>query len=106
MTRFGDKALRHTFVFGPVFMLHSSFFGVLESPADIPVFRTGIERNQPIAVLAVRLEPVANFLSPLAEYLGAFRAFDFDLFVDHGMLRSQAFCFARLKRLFKGLLKL
>jgi hypothetical protein len=99
-------ALRRRFVFGPRVKRHSHLFGAHESPADIPVFRTRIERNQPIAVLAVRLEPVANFLSPLAEYLRAFRAFDFDLFVDHGMLRSQAVYFPRLKRLFKSLLKL
>jgi hypothetical protein len=38
-----------------------------------------------IAVLAVRLEPVADFLRPLSEYLRAFRAFDFYFFVDHEM---------------------
>jgi hypothetical protein len=86
MTRFADRALRHTFDFGPGFNRHSYFFGVLESPADISIFRTGVERNEPIAVLAVRLEPVADFLRPLSEYLRAFRAFDFYFFVDHEML--------------------
>jgi hypothetical protein len=86
MTRFADRALRHTFVFGSGFNHHSYFFGVLESPADIPIFRTGIKRNQLIAVLAVRLEPIADFLRPLSEYLRAFRAFDFYFFVDHEML--------------------
>jgi hypothetical protein len=101
-------ALRRRFVFRPRFKRHSHLFGAHERPADIPVFRTAIERNEQIAVLAVRLEPVADFLSPLPEYLRAFRAFDFDLFVDHEMLRnqSQAFCLARLKRLFEDLLKL
>src|ERR1700730_16728975 len=89
MTRFADLALRHTFVFGPGFNRHSHLFGAHESPADIPVFRTGIERNQPIAVLAVRLEPVADFLRTLAEYLRAFRAFDFYFFVDHEMPLNQ-----------------
>jgi hypothetical protein len=86
MTRFGDRALRHTFVFGPGFKRHSHLFGAHESPADISIFRTGVERNQPIAVLAVRLEPVADFLRALSEYLRAFRASYFYFFVDHEML--------------------
>jgi hypothetical protein len=86
MTRFAHLALRHTFVFGLGFNRHSHLFGAHESPADIPVVRTGIERNQPIAVLAVRLEPVADFLRTLSQYLRAFRAFDFYSFVDHEML--------------------
>jgi hypothetical protein len=81
-----DLALCHTLVFGLSFNRHSHFFGAHESPADIPVFRTGIERNQPIAMLAVRLEPVADFLRRLSEYLRAFRASDFYFFVDHEML--------------------
>jgi hypothetical protein len=46
-------------------------------------------------MLAVRLEPVADFLRPLSEHLRAFRAFDFYFFVDHEMpLNSMsAFCF-------------
>jgi hypothetical protein len=71
-------ALRQTFL-----KRHSHLFGAHESPTDIPVFRTGIERNQPIAVLAIRLEPVADFLGPLSEYLRALRTFDFYFFVDH-----------------------
>jgi hypothetical protein len=39
------RALRHTFVFGPGFKRHSHFFGAHESPTDISIFRTGIERN-------------------------------------------------------------
>ena len=100
-------ALRHRFVFGPSFKRHSHLFGALESPVDVPVFRAAIERNQPIAMLAVRLEPVADVLSPLPEYLRALRAFDSDFFVDHEMPRNhwQASCVPRLKGLFKGLLK-
>jgi hypothetical protein len=76
--------LRRRFVSGAgFFKRHSHLFGAHESPADIPVFRAVIERNQPIAMVTVGLEPVADSLSPLAEYLRAFRAFDFDLFVDH-----------------------
>jgi hypothetical protein len=89
MTRFGDRALRDTFVFGTGFNRHSYFFGVLESPADISIFRTCIECNQPIAVLAVRLEPVADFLRALSGYLRAFRASYFYFFVDHEMLLTE-----------------
>jgi hypothetical protein len=86
LTATADLAVRRRFVFGLGFNRHSHLFGARESPSDIPVFRTGIERNQSIAVLAVRLEPVADFLRPLSEYLRAFRAFDFYFFVDHEML--------------------
>jgi hypothetical protein len=75
--------LRRTFGFWPGFKHHPHFFGVQESAADIFIFRTGIERNQPIAMLAVGLESVADFLRPLPEYLRAFRAFDFDFVVGH-----------------------
>jgi hypothetical protein len=85
-----DLDLCHT-LFEPGFNRHSQLFGAHERPADILVFRTGIERNQPIAVLAVRLKPVADILGPLSEYLRAFRAFDFHFFVDHEMpLKSDA----------------
>jgi hypothetical protein len=30
-------------------------------------------------------KPIAGILRPLSEYLRAFRAFDFDFIVDHGM---------------------
>jgi hypothetical protein len=79
-----DGTLRRNFVFRPgLKQHHAHLFGVHESPADIPVFRSAIERNQPIAMRAVGLEPVADFLRPLAEYLRAFRAFDFYFVVDH-----------------------
>jgi hypothetical protein len=80
-----DPALRQNFVFWPGFKHHAHLFGAHESPADIPILRSGIERNQPIAMLAVGLEPVADFLRPLPEHLRAFRAFDFYFFVDHEM---------------------
>jgi hypothetical protein len=70
-------------VLGAGFKRHSQLFGAHERPADILIFRTGIERNQPIAMLAVRLKSVADFLRPLSKYLRALRAFDFDFFVDH-----------------------
>jgi hypothetical protein len=99
---FPDHALplRHRFVLGPRIKRHSDLFGAHESPADIPVFRTGIERNQTIAVLAVRLKPVADFLRALSEYLGAFRAFDFYFFFNHEICpanRSQHSAFPRLR---------
>jgi hypothetical protein len=84
-----ELALRCRFVFGLGIKRHSHLLGAHESAADIPIFRTGIERNQPIAVLAVRLKPVADFLRPLSEYLRAFCAFDFYFFVDHEMPLNQ-----------------
>jgi hypothetical protein len=85
LTAIADLAWRRRFFSRLGFKRHSHVSGARESPADIPVFRTGIESNQPIAVLAVRLKPVADFLRPLPEYLRAFCAFDFYFFVDHEM---------------------
>ena len=45
LTAIADRALHHTFVFGPGFKCRSHFFGDHESPTDISIFRTGIERN-------------------------------------------------------------
>jgi hypothetical protein len=67
------------------FERNPQFFCAREGASDVPIFGSGIERNQSIAVLAIRLKPVADFLRPLSEYLGAFRAFYFYFFVDHGM---------------------
>ena len=89
LTEIADRALQHAFVFGLGIKRHSHLLGAHESAADIPIFRTGIERNQPIAVLAVRLKPVADFLRPLSEHLRASRAFDFYFFVDHEMPLNQ-----------------
>jgi hypothetical protein len=98
--------LRRTFGFWPGFEHRAQLFGAQESPADISIFRTGIERNQPIAVLAVGLKPVADFLRPLSEYLRAFRAFDFYFVVDHEppLNAMAAFCLPWLKGLLEGLL--
>jgi hypothetical protein len=78
-----DRVLGYISVRRSGFKCHSHFFGALEGSADISIVRTRIEGNEPIAVLAVRLEPIADFLRPLPEYLRAFRAFDFYFFVDH-----------------------
>ncbi|MGZ5874909.1 MAG: hypothetical protein ACXWKP_22645 [Bradyrhizobium sp.] len=78
----GDLAWRRGFGFGR-FECRAYLFGAREGPADISIFRTDIKRNQPIAVLAVGLESVADPLRPFAEYLRAFGAFDFHFFVDH-----------------------
>lgn len=86
LTAITDRALRQTLALGPGFEYRPHFFGAHERAADISVFRTGIERDEPIAVLAIGLEPVADFLRPLPEYLRAFRASDFDYFVDHEKL--------------------
>jgi hypothetical protein len=45
LTAIANRTLRHTFVLGPGFKRHSHFFGAHESPTDIFIFRTGIERN-------------------------------------------------------------
>jgi hypothetical protein len=55
-----------------------------EGTTDIPILGTSIERDQSIAVLAVRLKSAAYILRPLSEYLRAFCAFDFDFLVNHG----------------------
>ena len=65
---------------------NSYFFCTHERPADVPVLGTGVERDQSIAMLAVRLKAVPKILRPLAKDHRALRAFDFDFFVDHGML--------------------
>jgi hypothetical protein len=106
LTAIGDRALRRTFGLGPGFKCHSHFLGAHQSPADISVFRTGIERNHPIAVMAVRLVPVADSLRPLPEYLRAFRAFDSYFFFDHEMSPDsmRAFCLPWFKDLSIGLL--
>jgi hypothetical protein len=51
------------------FERNSHFSCTREGAADVPVFGTGIERDQSIAVLAVRLKSVADILRPLSEYL-------------------------------------
>jgi hypothetical protein len=51
------------------FERNSHFSCTREGAADVPIFGSGIERNQSITVLAIRLKPVADFLRPLSEYL-------------------------------------
>jgi hypothetical protein len=82
----------------------SYFFGAREGTTDICVLGTAIERDQSIAVLAVRLKSVTNFLRSLSEYLRAFRAFDFYFFVNHGMPQKAKRAFSYSE--FKGLLML
>jgi hypothetical protein len=79
----GARACSRNLTLEPGFQRHSHFFGAHESPADIYIFRSGVKRNQSIAVPAVRLKPVAYSLRPLPKNLRAFRAFYFDFFVDH-----------------------
>ncbi|MEO7144174.1 MAG: hypothetical protein ABI165_11820 [Bryobacteraceae bacterium] len=73
---------------GPGFEQHSHFPGADQRTADISVFRCGVEGNHPIAMLAVGLETVADFLRPLTEKLRALRTFDFDFFIDHGLAQK------------------
>jgi hypothetical protein len=68
---------------------HSHFFSAFERSTDISIVRASIERYYPIAVLAVRLEAIANVSRPLAEYLRAFGAFNFYFFVSHEMSRHR-----------------
>jgi hypothetical protein len=63
---------------------NSRFPSTHKGTTDIPILGTGIERDQPIAMLAVRLKAVPKILRPLSKYHRAFGAFDFDLFIDHG----------------------
>jgi hypothetical protein len=70
----------------PCHFRHKSHFPCVgEGAADVPVLGSGVERNQPVAVPAVGLKSVADFLRPLPEDLRALRAFDFYFFVNHGM---------------------
>ena len=80
----------------------SHFFGAHEGTTDVPVLGTGIERDQSIAVLTVRLKSVTDFLGALSEYHRAFRASDFYFFVNHGMPQKAKRPFSYLD--FKGLL--
>ncbi|HWZ06298.1 MAG TPA: hypothetical protein VNY53_05230, partial [Bradyrhizobium sp.] len=59
------------------------FPGARQRLADILVIGAHVEGDQPIAMLAIGLKSVADLAGALAKNLRAFRAFDFDLFVDH-----------------------
>jgi hypothetical protein len=63
---------------------NSHFFSAREGTTDIPVLGTGIERDQSIAMLAVRLKAIANLLRPLSKHHRTFGASDFDLIINHG----------------------
>ena len=67
------------------FERNSHLFSAHEGTTDIPVLGTGVERDQSVTVLAVRLKSVADILRPLSENLRAFGAFDFDFVVNHEM---------------------
>ena len=97
----GDRSLCRLFLTGGLALgldCQSYFLGANQRFANVSVFRIVVERNQPIAVRAVRLKPVSDSLCTLAKSLRALRAFDSDLFVDHATphefnkrsLRSQA----------------
>jgi hypothetical protein len=101
-TRKGNRNSSCYFCAGRRFERKSYFFGAHEGTTDVPVLGAGIERDQSIAVLTVRLKSVTDLLRPLAEYHRAFRAPDFDFFVNHGMPQKakRAFSYSG----FKGLL--
>jgi hypothetical protein len=89
------------------FQRRSRFPGAHERFANIYVFRTIVEGNQPIAVRTIGLKSVADPVRALAKYLRAFRAFDFDFFIDHEMPLSLkgAVCVPRLNGVFELSLK-
>ena len=82
----GDRSLCRLFLTGGLALglyRQSYFLCAHQRFANVSVFRIVVERNQPIAVRAVRLKPVSDSLCTLAKSLRALRAFDSDLFVDH-----------------------
>jgi hypothetical protein len=72
-----------------------------EDATDIPVLGIGIERDQFVAMLAVRLKSVADIPGSLSEKLRAFGAFDFDFIFGHEMALGSKSAVSRpkLKRL-------
>jgi len=98
----------HGFALGLGFKCRPYLSGARQRPADVSVFCTDIERDQSIAVLAVRLKSVTKLLRALSKYLRAFRAFDLYFFVDHET--SQVECrdcvYPRFKGVFKRSLKI
>jgi hypothetical protein len=75
----------------------SHFLGNRERLADISIFRTAVERNQPIAMRTVGLKAVADSMRTFPEHLRAFRAFYSYFFVDHEMLHNlEAFCVCKV----------
>ncbi|MGB9115239.1 hypothetical protein [Bradyrhizobium sp.] len=102
------RRLFQTCSFALGFNRQSDFPGAQQRFANISVFRTAVERDQPVAVRAIGLKPVADPVRALAKYLRAFRALDFDFFIDHEMLPNSknAVCDPRLNGWFEGSLKL
>ena len=54
-----------------------------QCPSDVGVFRTELEGDQPVAMLAVDLKTGPDLLRALPKYLGALRAFNSDLVINH-----------------------
>lgn len=54
-----------------------------QRPSDVRIFRTELEGDEPVAVLAVDLKTGPDLLRALPEYLRALRALNSDLVVDH-----------------------
>src|SRR5216684_8200547 len=65
------------------FERRSDFSCARQCPSDVGVFRTELEGDEPVAVLAVDLKTGPDLLRALPEYLGALRALNSDLVVDH-----------------------
>jgi hypothetical protein len=61
------------------------FLRAQQGATDIPILGIGIERDQFVAMLAVRLKPVADIPRSLSEKLRAFGAFDFYFIFGHEM---------------------
>jgi hypothetical protein len=61
------------------------FLRAQQGATDIPITGIGIERDQFVAMLAVRLKPVADIPRSLSEKLRALGAFDFDFIFGHEM---------------------
>jgi hypothetical protein len=80
-----DRALRQTCVFGPTLKQHAKIFGAHKGFSNISIVRTGIKSNKPIALWAVCLKPIPDFLCPLSEYMRALRAFYSHFFINHEM---------------------
>src|SRR3954471_4687485 len=68
------------------FDCNSRFFCALECTPDVVVLRAAVECEHLGTMRALHLKAIANPLDPLCKCLGALRAFDFELIVDHGCL--------------------
>ena len=84
---------------GSRFERRSDFSCARQRPSDVGVFRAELEGDEPVAVLAVDLKTGPNLLRALPEYLGALRALNPDLVVDHEihlkahpLMRTLSYC--------------